>query len=140
MQEGLDGNDILMYSTHNEGKSLVAERFIRTLKSKICKEMTVKMKSYLGYLNRLVDKYNNTYHCSIGKKKHCDIDYYIFTKEIETNPELCKFRVGDRVRITKYKNIFSKGYARNWSKDTDSVLKTSLGRIKLKKSNSRKLL
>ena len=68
MQERLNGNDILMYSTHNEGKSLVAERFIRTLKSKICKEMTVKMKSYLGYLNRLVDKYNNTYHCSTGKK------------------------------------------------------------------------
>ena len=40
MQEWLDNNDILMYSTHNEGKSVIAERFIKTLKSKIYKKMT----------------------------------------------------------------------------------------------------
>ena len=68
MQKWLDDNDILMYSTHNEGKSVVAERFIRTLKGRIYKKMTVNdSKSCLGYLNKLVDKYNNTYHCSIGK-------------------------------------------------------------------------
>ena len=93
MQKWLDDKDILMYSTHNEGKSAVAERFKRTLKSN-------NKKSYLGYLNKLVDEYNNTCHCSIGKKP-VDADYSALTKEIETNPKSPKFKVGDRVRMTK---------------------------------------
>ena len=53
--------------TANEGKSVVAERFIRTLKSKIYKKMTANdSKFYLGYLNKLVDDYKNTYHQSSG--------------------------------------------------------------------------
>ena len=60
-----------MYSTHNEGKSVVAERFVRTLKSKMCKQITAyNSKSSLGYLNKLVDEYNNSYHHSIGKKTY----------------------------------------------------------------------
>ena len=61
MQKWLDNNDILMYSTYNESKSVIAERFIRTLKGKIYKKMTVRNSfSYLDYLEKLVDKYNNT--------------------------------------------------------------------------------
>ena len=52
-----------MYSTHNEGKPVVAERFIRTLKNKIYKHMTAILKNvYFDVLNDIVDKYNNTYH------------------------------------------------------------------------------
>ena len=59
----LDDNDLLIHSTHNEGNSVVAERFIKTLKTKIYKTWTANdNKSYLGYLNRLVDEYNDTYH------------------------------------------------------------------------------
>ena len=62
MQEWLDNNDILIYSTHNEGKSVIAERFIKTLKYKIYKRMTVNdSKSFFPYFNKLVDQYNNTY-------------------------------------------------------------------------------
>ena len=69
MQEWLDNNDILMYSTNNEGKSAITERFIKTLKIKIYKKMTANdNKSYLPYLNKLVDQYNNTYHHSTNKK------------------------------------------------------------------------
>ena len=69
MQERLNNNYILMYSTHNEGKSVIAERFIKTLKAKIYKEVTANdRKSYLPYLNKLVDEYNNNYHHSINKK------------------------------------------------------------------------
>ena len=51
-QECLDNNDILMYSTHNEGKSVIAERFIKRLKAKIYKKRTAnESKSYLNYLN-----------------------------------------------------------------------------------------
>ena len=59
----LQDNDIVMYSTHNEGKSVVAENFIRTLKNKIYKHMTSISKNlYINKLNDIVNKYNNTYH------------------------------------------------------------------------------
>ena len=69
MQEWLNNNDILMYSTHNEGKSVIAERFIKTLKSTIYKKRTANdNKSHLPYLNKLADQYYSTYHHSINKK------------------------------------------------------------------------
>ena len=69
IQKWLGDNNILMYSAYNKGKSVAAERFIRTLKSKIYKKMTTDNKnSYLDYLNKLVDKYHNTYHHSTDKK------------------------------------------------------------------------
>ena len=90
--------------------------------------------SYLPYLNKLVDQYNNTYHHSINKKP-IDADNFVVTEKIETSPKAPKFKVKDRVRITNYKNIFSKNYTENWSREIfiiDSVLKTNLGLIKLK--------
>ena len=65
MQEWLDNNDILMYSTHNEGKSVITECFTKTLKAKIYKKMAANdSKSYIPYLNKLADQYNNSYHLS----------------------------------------------------------------------------
>ena len=84
-------------------------------------------KSYLGYLNKLLDECSNTYHCSIDKKP-IDADFSTLTEEIESSHKVPKFKAGDRVRITKYKNIFSKGYRDNWSKEIfviDSVLKAN---------------
>ena len=69
-------------------------------------------KSSLGYLNKVVDKYNNTYHHTTGKKP-IDADYSALTKEIEPSQKALKFKVSDRVKITKYKNMFSKGYTKN---------------------------
>ena len=66
-------------------------------------------KSYLSYLNKLLDHNNNTYHHSIGRKP-INVDYSALTEKIEANPKAPKFKVNDRVRITKYKNIFSKGF------------------------------
>ena len=100
MQEWLDNNDILMHSTYNKGKSVIAERFIKTLKSKIYKKMTTNdSKSYLPYLNKLVDQYNNTYHHSIGKKT-INADYSALAENTESNSKAPKFQVNDRVRIT----------------------------------------
>ena len=84
-------------------------------------------KSYLSYLNKLVDQYNNTYHHSINKKP-INADYSALTEKIETNLKAPKFKVNESVRITKYKNIFSKGYTENWSREifiNNSVLKTN---------------
>ena len=65
----LKDNNIEMHSTHNEGKSVVVERFIRTLKSKIYKHMTSVSKNvYIGKLDDIVDEYNNTYHRTIKMK------------------------------------------------------------------------
>ena len=69
MQEWLDNSDILMYSTRNEGKSVITESYIKTLKAKIYKKMTAnESKSYLSYVNDLVDQYNNSCHHSSNKK------------------------------------------------------------------------
>ena len=69
MKSWLERNDIGMYSTHNKGKYITAERFIRTLKSKIHKCMTLISKNvYIDKLDNIVNKYNNTYHRTIKMK------------------------------------------------------------------------
>ena len=99
-----------MYSTHNEGKSVAAEQFIKTLKKKIYKYMTsVSKNAYIDKLDDIVDEYNNTYHRTI-KMKPIDVKdntYINFEKEVNNKDP--KFKVGDHVRISKYKNIFAKG-------------------------------
>ena len=104
-----------MYSTFNEGKSVVAERFIRTSKNKIFKHMTAISKNvYFDVLDDIVNKYNNTVHKTI-KMKLIDLTDVSFVEyNEESNKRDPKFKVGDHVRISKYKNIFSKGYAPNW--------------------------
>ena len=120
----LRDNDIVMYSAHNEGKSVVPERFIRTLKSKIYKHMTSISKNvYIDKLDNIVNEYNNAYHTAI-KMKPIDVkdNTYINTDK-ETNDKDPKFKVGDRVRISKYKNIFAKGYTPNWSEEVFVIKK-----------------
>ena len=107
-----------MYSTYYEGKSVVAERFIRTLKNKIFKHMTTISKNvYIDVLNDLINEYNNTINRTV-KMKPIDVtnDSYVEYKE-ESNKKDPKFKVNDHVRISKYKNIFAKGYVPNWSEE-----------------------
>ena len=96
-----------MYSIHNEGKSVIAERFIRTLKTKIYECMnSVSKNVYVDKLDDIVNKFNNTYRRTI-KMKPVDVkdDTYIDSVK-EVNDKDPKFKVGDHVRISKYKNIF----------------------------------
>ena len=84
-------------------------------------------KSYLSHLNKIVEQYNNTYHHSFIKKP-ANSDYSVLTEKTETSSKAPEFKVNDRLRITKYKNIFSKDYTENWSREIfiiDSVLKTN---------------
>ena len=120
----LKENDIKMYSTHNEGKSVVAERFIKTLKIKIYKHMTYVGKNvYFNVLDDIVDKYNNSFHSSI-KVKPKDVTDDSFVEYVEeTNKKDPKVKVGDHVRISKYKNIFAKGYTPYWSEEVFIVNK-----------------
>ena len=91
-------------------------------------------KYYLPYFNNLVDQCNNTYHHSINKKP-INVDCSALTEKIETNPKSPKYKVNYRVRVTKYKNIFRKGYTENWSRKVFTIdfgLKTNLWTYKIK--------
>ena len=101
-----------MYSTYNEGKSVVVERFIRTLKNKIYKHMTAISKNLcFDVLDNIVNEYDKTYHRTI-KMKPIDVnsDSYAESKD-------AKFKVANHVRISKYKKIFARGYTSNCSEE-----------------------
>ena len=107
-----------MYSSFNEGKSVVAERFIRTLKNNLYKHMTATGKNaYNDVLDDIVNKYNNTKPSTIKMKpkdvKNDNNRVYID----EHNKASARHNVGDRVRISKFKNIFAKRYTPNWSRE-----------------------
>ena len=65
---------------------------------------------YFNILNDIIDKYNNTYHKTIKNDSFAEYNK-------ESNEKDSNFKVGDHVRISKYKNIFAKGYAPNWSEE-----------------------
>ena len=113
MKLWVDKIEIEMYSTHNGVKSVVVERFIRTIKNKIYKYISSISKNvYIDKLDELVNKYK-TYHVTIKTKPvHVKSNKHItFSKQI--------------VRILKHKNIFGKGYFPHWSKEVFMVnLKT----------------
>ena len=107
-----------MYSTFNEGKSVVAERFIRKLKNKLYKHMTATGKNvYYDVLDDVVNEYNNTKHNTIKMKpkdvRNDNKSVYID----EHNEETARYNLGDRVRMSNFKNIFGKGYTPDWSRE-----------------------
>ena len=116
--------NIEMYSIYKEGKSVVAERFIGTLKNKIFKHMTAISKNVcFDVLDDIVNKYNNTVYKTI-KMKPIDVmgDSYAEYNE-NPNKKDPKFKVVDHIRISKYKNIFAKGYTPNWSEEVFVISK-----------------
>ena len=117
-------NNIELYSTHNEGESVVSERFIRTLKNKIFKHMAAISKNvYFDELDDIVNKYNNTVHKTI-KTEPIDVTYDSYGEYNEDfNKKDPKFKIGDHVRISKYKNIFAKEYTPNWSEEVFAINK-----------------
>ena len=113
-----------MYSIHNEKQSVMAERFVRTLKNKIYKYITTISKNvYIDILDDIVNEYNNTYHRTIEMKPvHVKDNTYIeFEKEVDNKDP--KFKIGDYIRISKHKNIFAKGYMPNWSEEVFIICK-----------------
>ena len=116
-----------MYSTHNERKSVVGESFIKTLKTKIYKYMVLISKNvHIDKLDSRVNKYKNTCHNSI-KIKHVGVkgNTYIELGK-ENNDKNPKFKIGDYVRISKYKNTFAKGCAPDWSEEVFIIKKVKI--------------
>ena len=96
-----------MYSTYNEGKSVVAERFIRTLKNKLHKHMMATGKNIYYDVLDVVNKYNNTKHSTI-KMKPIDVGDNKRVYIDEHNEKNSRFKVGDRVRTSKLKTYLLK--------------------------------
>ena len=105
-----------MYSIHIEGKSVTAERFIKALKNKNSKHKTAISKNvYFDVLDDIINKYKKRVHRTI-KMKPIDVKDNTYIDSIkEVNDKDPKLRVADHVRISKYKNIFTKGYTPNRS-------------------------
>ena len=112
-----------MYSVYNEGKSAIPERFVRTLENNFKHVKAVSKNVYFDVSDDIVNKYNNTVHITI-KMKSIDVksDPYAECNE-DCNEEDPKFKGGDRVRISKCKNIFAKEYTQNWSQEVFVVSK-----------------
>ena len=124
----LEANDVMLYSTENEEKSSVVERWNRTMKNIMWKYFTANStQKYIDVLPSMVDKYNSTYHRSImltpsdarNPKNYQHVYnalYGIVRKSTST-----KFQVGDKVRITRKKGTFEKGFTPNWTEELFTI-------------------
>ena len=107
MKPLLENNDMKMYSTHNEEKPVVAERFIRTLRKNIYKHMTSISKNvYTDELDDILNEYNNTYHRTIEMKPVYIKDNTYIDSITDFNYIDPKFKVGNHVSILKYKHFW----------------------------------
>ena len=140
-----------MYSTENEEKASVCERWNRTIKTKMWKQVTVQGNTqYLDTLPKLVKQSNKTKHSSIkmtpieaSKKKNEGAVYFNLYGEMNQLSSKPKFTVGDKVRISKYKrNVFDKGYTPNWTEEMfmiDKIQYTKPITYKLKDLNNEEI-
>ena len=119
------------FATENETKAQVVERFNRTLKSKMYKYFTAKgTKTWINIIDELVYNYNNSYHRSIkmtpvegSLKKNSKIVYNNLFPKLQSKPAKSKFSMGDRVRISKKRKDFAKGYLPNFTEEVFIVVK-----------------
>ena len=147
----LEKNNIQMYSTENEEKSSVCERWNRTIKTKMWKQFTVQGNTqYLDILPKILKQYNNTKHNSTkmtpieaSKKKNEGIVYFNLYGDMEISKQKPKFEIGDKVRISKYKRkVFDKGYTPNWTEEVftiDKIQYTNPITYKLKDLNNEEI-
>ena len=124
MKSWLEKNAIEIYSTHNEGRSVVAERLIRTLENKTYKYMTsVSRNVYFDKVDDIVNKYSSTYHNTIKMKIVAVKSNTSIDSNKEVNNKDPKFKIDDIVSISQFKNIFAKGYTLNWSEEVFVIKK-----------------
>jgi len=129
MTEWLKENNIERYSTHSEHKSAVVERFNRTLKEKMWKRFTAEnTRNWINMLDKLMNDYNNRYHNTIkmtpteASKKESENEVLNTQGFIDRTTKKHKFKVGDRVRISRLKGLFEKGYLPNWSEEVFKIV------------------
>ena len=126
-----DVKDLIeLYSTENEEKSSIVERWIRTIKEKMWKYFTDNNTyNYMDVLPKLVEDYNNTVHSSTKltpidaskKKNELTVWRNLYPDRYKIYGLTPKFSVGDEVRITKKKKVFEKGYTTRWTEEIFTI-------------------
>ena len=137
---------IKLYSTYSKNKASIIERFNRTLKTKMWKKFTeLQTRRWVDILPHLINDYNNTVHRTINMKplevkdNINKVQQIFIKKNLVTSNKKQKFKIGDKVRISRIKGIFEKGYYQSWSYEVfiiDKVLKTRPIKNKLKDLNN----
>ena len=128
LEKFFEKNDVNHYSIRGRHKACVAERMIRTLKSRLERYFFEnKTKRYIDVLQQMVDNYNSTPHRSIGmapKDVNLSNRNQVFKKlyKQDVTRSIPRLAVGDKVRIVKEKALFEKGYTRNWSLDLYTIV------------------
>ena len=121
----LEQNNIQMDNTHNEGKSVVVERFNRTIKTRMWKYFSANSTTrYFDILPALLQQYNHSVHRSTGMTPHDpsqkeneeEVRIKLQGKSRARAPK-AKFRISEQVRIAKLKRHFEKGYSPNWTEE-----------------------
>ena len=130
LKKFLDSNDINFYTVKSENKACIVERVIRTLKEKIYRYFTyTKSKKYIDIIDDIVSSYNATYHRTIkmapnqvnfSNEQNIWEKVYIFNNN---KPLKFNFKVGDQVRLSKVKEVFSKGYVKKWTREIFIITK-----------------
>ncbi|KAJ8023215.1 hypothetical protein HOLleu_35549 [Holothuria leucospilota] len=131
VQGFLKEKDIHYFTTNNETKASVVERFNRTLKSRMWKDFTHRNSlKYIGVLSKLVEGYNRSYHRSIKmrpidvtKENEGTVWNTLYPSYVIKDNGNYKFKLGERVRIAKSKLKYEKGYLPNWSEELFTVVK-----------------
>lgn len=131
--ELMKNHNINHYKTYSFEKACIAERFIRTIKTWIWQHFSLSGKyNWINNLQDLIKKYNNKIHRTIGmkpkdvgKKDEKRLLNTVF-KESKISDRL-KFHVGDFVRVSKFKHIFTKGYTPNWGTEVFEIFKVRPG-------------
>ena len=124
-------NDITLYSTFNEPKASIAERFIRTLRRKMEMHFIVTQSTvWYKALQNMIDEYNSDFHRSIGMSPNEAIKIKNYAKVFEKQYSQSKLNsskkslleVGDKVRISLHKRHFEKGATANWSEEIFEIV------------------
>ena len=151
MKELSEKNGITLYSTWNEEKSSVCERWNSTIKTKLWKQFTVQGNTiYLDILPKILSQYNNTKHSSIkmtpiegSKKKNESTVYFNLYGDMKQLSSKFKFKFSDKVRISKCnRKVFDKGYTPNWTDEiflVDKIQSTNPITYRLKDLNNQEI-
>ena len=130
-QKFLKSKNIIWFSTNSEFKASIVERFNRTLKTKMWKYFTqVGTRKWINIIDDLLYNYNNSFHRSIKmkpieasiKKNESIVYKNLYGNESDIKNKT-KFNIGDKVRISKYKGTFDKGYLPNWTTELFTISK-----------------
>ena len=144
MDEWLKVNNIVRYSTFAESKSAVSERHNKTLKEMMWKRFTAEnTRTWINMLDKLIMNYNNRFHTTIGmtpiqasmSNNQITVIENTLNKTNNIAKGKAKFKLGDRVRISRIKGVFEKGYLPNWSEEVyiiEGVLNTTPITYKIK--------